>query len=396
MKRIVYFLFFLLLSVNILIGQDIIQIDPVRTSKTTLALSDMIESIEYIPLETGDKCLIGDVFPYNIIFSTNYILISSNEFYLFNRAGKFITQVGRVGQGPGEYYGIAWPLTIDEVNQRILITHNPGSQDGKERRLIFYDLKGKHIQTISIDVRLGAIFRAKSDDKYVMMHLNNPVREGIPPFDYSIFSADFKLITEKIKHVDYTIQPDYSLGSITIPGDERFCYYLYNSKLHVRGPLNDTVYSISQNLSFVPKYVLNAGRYVVTKQMLSDAALFKSLIQDRVFLTTVFETDSHVLISYRFNNKDNYFLYDKKKHGSVLFNSEAGIPNDYDGGMDFWPKYQNGNEFITWYNAYLFDDNKNRLQPKGSKIAIDKYNKMRKAIDSESNPVLVIVKMKSL
>ena len=391
MRRLFYFFIFTLLSVQTFIGQDIIQIDPVRTSKTTLALSDMIESLEYIPLETNDKCLIGDILPYKIFFSTNYILIYSNEFYLFNRKGKFIAQVGRIGQGPGEYYGSPWPLSIDEENQRIIISNSIGSRTGTECKLMFYDLKGKYIRSVTVDNRLGAIFHAQSDDKYVMMNLNHLTKEGIPPFDYSIFSNDFKLITERINHVDYIIQP--TSRGFEVRGD-KFSYYLYNGKLHVRGPLNDTVYSISQNLSFVPKYVLNAGMYVVTKQMFSDATLFDRLIQDRVFLTTIFETDNHVLVSYRYHNKENYLLYDKKRPGSVLFNSDSGIPNDYDGGMDFWPKYQNGKEFITWYNAYLFDDNKNRLKPKGSQIAIDKYNKMRKAIDSESNPVLVIVKMK--
>jgi len=389
MRQIFYFIVFLLLFVQTFFGQEVIHIDPLHTSYKTIALSDLVETIEYIPLETNDNCLIGDVGSNEIIFSNNYILVHSKLFYLFIRNGKFVTQIGNIGNGPGEYLEYAArPFSIDEENQRISISHSLGT----EMKLMIYDFRGKYLNSVTVDKRLGAIFHAKFDKKYIMMNLNNVAKAGEPPFNYSIFSDDYKLITEKIKNVDYTIQQ--TSGGFVIPKEEGFFHYLYNRMLHVKGSLNDTIYSITQNLSFLPKYIINTGRYAITKQILSDWVMFERVYQSRVFISSVFENDNYVLISYRYQNKNYYHLYDKKRHDSMLSNSTTGIPNDYDGGMDFWPKIQNGNEFITWYNAYLFEDNVNRLKPKGSENDVGKYKKMRKEIDLESNPVLVIIKMK--
>ncbi|MDR2148459.1 MAG: 6-bladed beta-propeller [Tannerella sp.] len=393
MKLIFYSIIFNLISIQTFIGQDVIQIDPERISCGTLTLSDLIESIEYIPLETNNDCLIGDIGKNNsVILSNNYILIQCSTtqlFYLFNRAGKLVKKIGNIGNGPGEYlrYG-AVPFAIDEENQRIILRNN-----GAESKLIFYDLRGKYLRSVSVDEKLGAVFHAQFDDRFVMMHLNNPFKAGIPPFNYSIFSDDYKLITEKIKKADYTIRPRSS-NQFTVTKEEGFSYYLYNGLLHVKGALNDSLYSISRNLSFLPKYIINPGKYSFTRQILSDPALFDRVFQYRVYLTSIFETDGYVLISYRYQNKDYYHCYDKRLHSSMLFNSASGIPNDYDGGLDFWPNQQNGNEFITWYQAYLFEENDNRIKPKGSKNAVEYFKKLRKDMESDANPVLVIAKMK--
>jgi len=81
-------------------------------------------------------------------------------------------------------------------------------------------------------------------------------------------------------------------------------------------------------------------------------------------------------------------------------NIASGIPNDYDGGLDFWPKQQQENEFITWHNAHLFLENENMIKPKGSAEAIEQFINVTQKIkeiqsesNTESNPVIVIVKL---
>ena len=77
-------------------------------------LGDLVESVEYVPLETNDKCLIGELFSYDI--SKNYILVCCNQtktVYLFKRDGSFVRQIGGLGQGPGEHLGVN-DVFIDE------------------------------------------------------------------------------------------------------------------------------------------------------------------------------------------------------------------------------------------------------------------------------------------
>ena len=101
----------LLLSVIplFLTAQEVIQINV--PSVGTAAKGQNLFSIEYVPLETTPDCLI-DYWP--LFYVTNdYIVVScvSKKAFLFDRkSGRFIHEIGRKGEGPGEYYGF-WSVS---------------------------------------------------------------------------------------------------------------------------------------------------------------------------------------------------------------------------------------------------------------------------------------------
>jgi len=393
MMRIFYPIVFLLFSAQYALTQSVIRIDPERTPQGTMKMSDLIESVEYIPLETNTNCLIGDLKKNNFVkLSGNYIIVDctiSQSFYLFNRSGKFIAKIGSLGGGPGEYTRYSASIfSIDEKNKQIILAKSIGRENTCQ--LMYYDLNGKYIRSLSVDRSLAGIFHAEFNNKHIVMHINNPFKEGDPPFSYSFFSDDYSLIKQEIKNIDYTtIRP----GEVSTMG--YFYHYLYSGNLHVKSAfLNDTVYSIGKDLSFFPKYIIQSGKYSLTTEILSDPDLYKSLYKNRIFLWSVFETNSYVLISYLYKEKYFFQYYDKLKNISLLFDSTSGIPNDFDGGFDFWLKQQNENEYITWHNAYLFEENTNKLSPKGTQNAIENLKKITREIDLDANPVIVIVKFK--
>jgi len=91
-----------------LFGQKTIKLDPKQMLDGDLQLSDIVESIEYVPLETSSYCLLKTITPHHFVLTENYILINNQKaIYLFNRSGKFIAQIGRIGQGPGEYLEVS-------------------------------------------------------------------------------------------------------------------------------------------------------------------------------------------------------------------------------------------------------------------------------------------------
>ena len=81
--------------------------------ESPFSMKEDVESIEYIPLETTDSCLISNTS--SLIADDNYIFLSNgktSEVFQFSRKGKFIRQIGRVGEGPGEYA----PYSISELS----------------------------------------------------------------------------------------------------------------------------------------------------------------------------------------------------------------------------------------------------------------------------------------
>ena len=76
--------------------------------------SQFIDQFEYIPLETNEKCLIGN--DYHALVLKDYILIYHIKYcYVFDkRTGKFLFELSKYGRGPGEYNNSL--LAYDFVN----------------------------------------------------------------------------------------------------------------------------------------------------------------------------------------------------------------------------------------------------------------------------------------
>lgn len=86
---------------------DLITIDVEKVykePKRTMMLSKAVKKIEYVKLETSPDCLISTATTINV--SADYIIIYNSRperILLFNRAGEFLNEIGRKGNGPGEY-----------------------------------------------------------------------------------------------------------------------------------------------------------------------------------------------------------------------------------------------------------------------------------------------------
>ena len=92
--------------------------------ESSFSMKEEVESIEYIPLETTDSCLISNTL--SLIADDDYIFLyngKTTQVFQFNRKGKFIRQIGRVGEGPGEYapYSIS-ELSLNSAQQEIYLS----------------------------------------------------------------------------------------------------------------------------------------------------------------------------------------------------------------------------------------------------------------------------------
>ena len=360
-------------------SQDMVKIvvNPNENPYGEYKLSDLAESIEYIPLETNEKCLIGFISFFDI--SENYIVICdgrARKVCLFNRKGRFISEISSYGNGPGDYL-IITGLFIDEKRNRIIII--TGSYESKQ---LYYDLEGKFISYTSMKVNSGN-YQIFHNDHFFLTSVNY---NGNVPFAYEIRDIDFQFISENIKTVSFERLKGQSFRPTSA------LHYLYKDKIHTKETtLNDTIYSIENDFSYKPKYVVNAGKYEITTNVRT-----RGDFSGHVLFSDLFEADGKLFISYTFEN-EKFSYYDNNSRKLLYFKSKKGIPNDYDGGFDFWPVKQNNQYLYKFYDAYLFEDElkeKKKDTLKGSSQSIQSFNKLIKELDSEDNPVLMIVKIK--
>ena len=69
-----------------------------------IKLSDIADEVQYIPLETNSECILSK--GYTIVPTKDYFFIADGEkpLFVFDREGKFVRKIGKVGKGPGEFH----------------------------------------------------------------------------------------------------------------------------------------------------------------------------------------------------------------------------------------------------------------------------------------------------
>ena len=359
-----------------------VNIDPTNMPIGKLMLGNLVESVEYIPLETKDNCLIGQIVRYDV--SKNYILVycnKSNNVFLFRRDGRFIRQISGMGQGPEEYLRVNDVFIDENKNELILCTLG---------KLLFFNISGKFLRKFAFQLNQTPLW----------IYYNNQLLSGTPsgifPGTFSVFniwSLEMQKIGSFVQSV--RVEHEHEQGAIMTAAPP-LSKYMYQDKPHVRETaLNDTVY-VGINSSLLPKYIINTGRYGITAE--EKATFNLSFLEKTVNVVSVAETETHILFRYKYK-KALYCAYYNKDSGKLEYfdTREEGIPNNYNGGLDFWPEKQINDEWYCFYDApdLLEKAAKHKsLTPIISQTSSQKYKSIVKKLDSEDNPVLVIAKLK--
>ena len=111
----------------------------------TIPLSEWVEDFQIVRFEDNDTAIFKMWWP---LITDNYIGIrqrNKGAFKLFDRQGKFLCDVGRVGGGPGEYEKSIYSEAIDEENGWVYL-----ASTGWKKYLFKYDLQGKYLGEVEV------------------------------------------------------------------------------------------------------------------------------------------------------------------------------------------------------------------------------------------------------
>lgn len=113
-----------------------------------IPLSDLVENCQLIRLDNAEAAMFK---AWTLMATDNYIGIrqSGAPFKLFDRQGKYLCDVGTVGNGPGEYSISIYDEIIDEKGGRIFFSGFVGD------KIMMYDLNGKWIKDIKLPLKVN-------------------------------------------------------------------------------------------------------------------------------------------------------------------------------------------------------------------------------------------------
>lgn len=350
------------------------------TDTISLPLSFFAEEMEIIKLDNKDAALVGQA---GLTISDNYILAHSGypptAFKLFDRKGTYITNIGSVGEGPGEYKFV-YDAQIDELNQRIYLM--PRESD----KLLVFDMQGKVLEPIPLGYHCPKARFWVDPTKGIITVATLPL--SIAPA--IIWTQDMTG-----KHLQ-----DVAPGHLTVKRDTPNQEFLHSSNL-------PDVFNVGL-YSMFPAQVDSLYQYDRENNRLKPVFTFNHTKTDPVPWHGYFEWPNHFVgefseppIERKTEEKRVYiqgqtyhYIIDKKSGKGAYFK----LYNDYCGDMPIsWPNYifNKGSFARSIEPGNLLTDIENALKNQDIPDAMrKKLTDLQTSIDDNDNNYVMIAKLR--
>ena len=371
-------------------NKELIKFDPATLILNEITLADIVDDINYIPLE--DKYPLGLIYDKIILFNNSIFLSALNAGVLeFTIEGKLQRKIGSIGRGPGEY-NLCYSFAIDEITGTIYILDSGNivkvfSKTGRFLRSFSLNEYGDMIQAIEF-------FYSGLFISYCLQFENSK-------YEWIVVDTLGNIIKKKERTLPNFISNTFGLGSI----------YKFENSLSFWNDFTDTVFSILPDLSQKPSFIIAPGEHRLPKSNISSLEEMSKYM----LLQQIFETDRYINIRYYYSfpvSKFALVLIDKNSNKSFLTFLESdegyitdytgGIKNDFDGGISFLPRSyfkKKGREFIVGLqNPYKI---KNHVSSDEFRNSTPKFPEKKKELEKlanrlkeTDNPVMIIIRLK--
>jgi hypothetical protein len=328
-----------------------------------IQLSDYIDSVKIVKLETSNDVLIGGFVRNVQIFDDKLFILdcSSSSLFIFTGDGKFIHKIYSVGQGPGEYFAL-FDCYADKRGIYLL-----GS--GIQGNIIFcYDWNYNYIRTISLGHQyLATSFT--SDGEYFWLY-TEPGGE----INNQVIVADSagKIINRFLEHYERTKENWASSNTLL----------KYNDVIYFSSRYGNTIYKWNKNSEWEEFITISAGKKTYNGNINNLDALYNPEFPYLIRRYYLMLNDWFVFNFYA-EEEIPLFCF----HNLKTKQTETGkIKSDLIPGFSrFYPVFQSGNFLIdlVMIGDIIHD------YPELCDFDISLKNP-----DEEDNPVLIIYKIR--
>ena len=350
----------------------------------SIFLSEMIESIRFIPLESDSNALIGEIV--KIAYDNGFYFCqeeNSNKLFCFDSEGRFIARIGKKGHGRGECLHPN-AFALNKENKEVWIIDNV-------TKLKKYSYSGDFIDAIDRDRSFMSDYCISNGVWYCYTEKRTNWKNDN--------SGDFWCNELTVLYKNGRIERFFPVNKdlyttenrITIPEPTPFSEL--NKSITFHHTVSDVIYSIDKETSKISsKYVVDFGE----KKYKRDISQMKTMeILDYVndhpdqagFISNVVETEGFLQIRFRFAKRTNRAFYDKKtkqiKSGKPV-NDIFTAPFGYIGQRD--------NRMI----GYISDPAKIEFTEKAKAFVSPETISGLERLDDQSNPILIELVFKAI
>ncbi len=364
-------------------------------------ISDIAESIEFIPLETNHSTVVGDIdkiWYENGMFIFNTLRKSFGILSIYYSSGKYYNTLNRLGRGPDEYSSV---YSVDVYDKNLIILTGFTIKE--------YSPEGRLLRTIPLeksDTSSGFLRVLKLDDnQYLLATLPGFKKDHI----YSgiiVDSLGKTIITFPYPESEKKIDKN---RNGTVAGGRPIIFAKEGVGKIITGN-NEYIISYNKDLQSIDTiYKINFGEYNITDQNFKPKGGHNNKIflrapilesENFIFLALNLSTLAHKPIKIKTSSgndallKTSCALFDKRDNSFRLIDQPAdyqiGFVDDIEGGPAFWPHYISDDDFmVSFVNASEFI-----RHAKTNKVS-DKFKIIADGLEETDNPVILLVKLKS-
>lgn len=348
-----------------------------------IKLSDIADSVQYIPLETNEKCLIDFINSGKVVKTGKYWFVSSNtRLYQYTIDGKFVRNIGSRGGGPGQF-NYFQQIDVNEDTGSLFMLTTSG-------KVNVYDMEtGKFLYDIKVPDREAAQFAMLSDTLAVtfMPNSSGQQKERIHISDRkgAIMNTFYRSDLFEIKSGTRWV-----MGS----GTDR---YLFRHKdlICYKEYYNDTLFVVTEK-ELQPRYIFDLGQYSLPVDCRMEACdgdwKTYHTVAAAYIRNQAIETDSLLFMPYNYwagekQRERHMVLYDKRT--KECFSVPGGyIENDFPGALPLRPATSLERNILV--SVWEVDD----LMKEAEKNPAVLEHPRLKHLDEDDNPVLMVVYLK--
>lgn len=371
-------------------NNEIIEINPLEADDQ-MKLSEIIDSVKYIKLQTDSICIMGRI--HSIYIKEKYIYafdISQKIIFVFEKNGKYISKLDKRGNGPDEYVHIGG-VFIDDDEKFIDII----DLSRKECRILRYSNISFNLidNSKSIPIIFAHSFRRKGDTYFFATQQQENTVNG-KTTNAGLLVVKDGIIEKKL--FDKTIPND---GASFTANKESFTLNDMN-ELFVSIMYDNSFYKL-QDFEANPELTVDFGKYgmdnsIGLKPIKEQMEYYEKTKGVASFPVLDINNSNLLVFTYGFRRSKDEFdhcHYIKLKNINKIFHVKK-IKNDitnFPEKIDFCTYNHIAHE--AWYNDYLVD-----IVIPGNEFF--DLNETKKTIDglgevtSEDNPIIILMKLK--
>lgn len=250
---------------------------------------DLFSDVRFIPLETTGESLMS--VPQQVELMDSLIFVhDSHHLFVFRDDGKFVSQIGRRGRGPGEYLGIRG-FFIDLCDRTVNII------SPTDLSILTYDFDGTYLHNEVLPAELydwGYFGMSVDDNKVLIFNSHNPGNN----MAYTLMNRNnltqvkYFNTYDPVKLEGYTYH--FAKHPLTRSG----------SMIHYTMPLDPVIYEYS-NGDVSEKYIIETPSKMIPKDIMqrhngSYLNRLVGLTSDGYFggFTDIFEVGEYLFIHY--------------------------------------------------------------------------------------------------